>query len=206
MNSARPDLEPLRPGFFARATARLGGLARHRDAERYLGLLAFFESSFFPLPVETMLVPMVLARPLRWWRFAVLSTIASFVGGLWGYALGHYGAGAIEPVLAKLGYGPAFEGVLDMFERWGFFAVLVAGFSPLRFKLFTIGAGLLSVGIVPFAIVSIIGRGLRFVIVAWTVARLGPRFANVVAPRVEAFGWICVVGFVALIAWTVFAP
>ena len=117
--------------------------AAHPHAERYLVGLSFAESSFFPIPPDVMLAPMTLAQPKRGWRFAILTTAASVIGGLAGYAIGWLALDAIEPLLRSLGYWDSYTRSTEWFVTWGFLAVLVAGFSPIPYKVFTISAGAL---------------------------------------------------------------
>ena len=136
-------------------------LSKHRHAEYYLGGLSFAESSFFPIPPDVMLMPMSLARPERWVRYALLTTIASVLGGVAGYFLGVWAYEWLESTITG-GYADKFEQAKNLFNAWGPWAVLVAGFSPIPYKLFTITAGLLSMAFLPFLIASIVGRGARF--------------------------------------------
>jgi len=140
--------------------------SRHKYAERYLAALSFAESSFFPIPPDVMLIPMSLAQPPKWIRFATLTTIASVLGGIAGYFIGVWAVDWLHPVIVDWGYAEKFSQVKDLFNRWGIWAVLAAGFSPIPYKLFTISAGLLSMAFVPFIIASAIGRGLRFFLVS----------------------------------------
>ena len=140
-------------------------LAKHRHAEYYLGGLSFAESSFFPIPPDVMLMPMSLARPDSWIRFALLTTIMSVLGGIVGYFIGVWAFEWLESILTTGGYADKFEQATNLFNKWGVAAILVAGFSPIPYKLFTITAGLLSMAFLPFVIASAIGRGARFFLV-----------------------------------------
>jgi len=119
------------------------GWSRHRHADRYLAALSFAESSFFPVPPDVLLAPMTLARPERGWRLALLTTLASVAGGIAGYFIGWFALDFIEPLLRSAGYWEGYEQATEWFQRWGFYAVLVAGFSPIPYKVFTIAAGAL---------------------------------------------------------------
>lgn len=167
-------------------------LSRHQHAEKYLGILSFSESSFFPIPPDVMLIPMSLAEPSRWIRLALLTTIASVVGGVAGYFLGVWAIDWLQPLIIEWGYSDKFEQVKSLFSRWGIWAILVAGFSPIPYKLFTITAGLLSMAFLPFVIASIIGRGLRFFLVAGLVAKIGPRMEPLIIKYIEWLGWLVV--------------
>ena len=133
--------------------------SRHRHAPWYLGGISFAESSVFPIPPDVMLAPMCLAQPSRAWWFALLTTLTSVAGGLFGYAIGYFSFDAIEPWLRESRYWTSYELAVVWFERWGFWAVFIAGFSPIPYKVFTIAAGALSMALLPFTLASLIGRG-----------------------------------------------
>lgn len=141
-------------------------MARHRHAQYYLAVLSFTESSFFPIPPDAMLAPMSLARPERAWYYATLTTVMSVLGGLAGYLIGWLAFDLIEPALHAAGYWELYLAVREWFDRWGFWAIFIAGFSPIPYKLFTIAAGVISMPLLPFIVASIIGRGGRFYLVA----------------------------------------
>ena len=165
----------------------------HPHAPWYLAGLSFAESSFFPIPPDVMLAPMTLARPARWHRLAFLTTITSVLGGLAGYAIGYFALDLIEPWLRSSAYWDGYVEVQGWFETWGFWAVLVAGFSPIPYKLFTISAGALAMFLPLFAIASFVGRGARFYLVAWLIRTGGPAMESRLRQHVELLGWIAVV-------------
>ena len=167
--------------------------ARHRHAAWYLGGLSFAESSFFPIPPDVMLAPMSMARPERATMYALLTTLASVVGGLFGYLLGYFAFEAIAPWLERAGHMPAYLKGKAWFEEWGFWAILIAGFSPIPYKVFTIAAGSLAMNLPLFIIGSLIGRGGRFFLVAGLLAWGGPRMETALRRYVERIGWALVV-------------
>mgnify|MGYP001172893046 FL=1 len=166
--------------------------SRHRHAPWYLGAVSFTESSFFPLPPDVMLAPMSLANPSRAWRFALLTTLASVVGGLFGYAIGYFAFDLIEPWLRESRYWAAYQTAEVWFEKWGFWAIFVAGFSPIPYKVFTIAAGALSMALLPFTLASIIGRGLRFFLVAGLMKWGGARMEALLHRYIDRLGWATV--------------
>ncbi len=166
--------------------------SRHKYAERYLGALSFAESSFFPIPPDVMLIPMSLAEPSKWIRLALLTTIMSVLGGIAGYFLGVWAVEWLQPIIADWGYTEKFEQVKGLFNRWGVWAILAAGFSPIPYKLFTISAGLLSMAFLPFIFASMVGRGLRFFLVSGLVAKVGPKMEPLIIKYIEWLGWLVV--------------
>lgn len=176
--------------------------SRHRLAEAYLAALSFAESSFFPIPPDVMLAPMVVARPARAWRFAAVTTVSSVLGGLAGFAIGALAVDAVLPLVERFGYLDAYTAARDWFGRWGFWAVLAAGFSPIPYKIFTIAAGAMAMPVAPFALASLLGRGSRFFLVAGLLRWGGARLEAVLRQYVELLGWL----FVALLvgAWLLF--
>ena len=174
------------------------GFSRRREAPYYLSLLSFLESFIllFP-PPDVMLAPMSLAHPSRAMRFAALTLLFSVLGGLVGYLIGAFLFDLAEPYIIAWGYEARFEKVTTWFEHWGFWAVLVAGFSPVPYKLFTIAAGVLNLALIPFVLASIIGRGARFFLLAWCLARYGPAIEPKLIRYIEYIGWT-VVGLLSL--------
>jgi membrane protein YqaA with SNARE-associated domain len=173
--------------------------AAHRHAERYLAGVSIIESIFFPVPTALMVAPMAVARPERAIRIAVIATVTSVLGGLFGYALGYYAIGAVEPVIQSAGYWDKYMTAQDWFTRWGFWAVVVAGFSPIPFKLFTISAGAMSMAIPPFLFAALIGRSGHFFLVSLSMAWAGPKLEPVVRRYIEWLGWATVAALLVYI-------
>ena len=178
--------------LFSALYARAMRWSRHRHAPWYLGGVSFAESSFFPIPPDVMLAPMSLANPSKAWRFALITTLASVAGGLFGYLIGHYAFDMIEPWLRTTKYWASYEVAVDWFGRWGFWAVFIAGFSPIPYKVFTIAAGALSMALLPFTLASLVGRGARFFVVAGLMAWGGARMEAVLHRYVDRLGWATV--------------
>lgn len=167
--------------------------ARHRHAPWYLGGLSFAESSFFPIPPDVMLAPMSLANPSRAWFFALITTITSVAGGVFGYLIGAFAFDLVEPLIREGRYWAGYVRAIDWFDKWGFWAILIAGFSPIPYKVFTIAAGVASMSLLPFVIASLIGRGSRFFLVAGLMALGGPRMEAMLHRYVDRLGWATVV-------------
>jgi membrane protein YqaA with SNARE-associated domain len=178
--------------------------AAHPHAERYLAGLSFAESSFFPIPPDVMLAPMTLAKPGRGWRFATVTTIASVIGGLAGYAIGWLALDAFKPLLMSLGYWDGYVRATEWFVTWGFLAVLAAGFSPIPYKVFTIAAGALHMFLPAFILASIVGRGGRFFLVAGLIIWGGESMERRLRSHVDTIGWaVVVLGVLAFLAYRI---
>ncbi len=178
--------------------------SRHRYAERYLGVLSFAESSFFPIPVDVMLAPMCLADRKKAWRFASIATVFSVLGGVAGYAIGMVGFEMIEPWLAESPYWADYETSREWLDRYGVWVIFIAGFSPFPYKVFTIAAGVAMLSLPIFVIASVIGRGARFFLVAGLIVWGGDRLETTLHKHVERIGWAVVaVVVVGVIAWLV---
>ena len=180
---------------------RVLGWARHRHAERYLAAMSFAESSFFPIPPDVMLAPMCLADRSRAWRFAAVTTVASIAGGLLGYGIGYFLFEAIEPWLRESHYWDAYSRGQEWFGRYGVWAVFVAGFSPIPYKIFTIAAGVAVLNLPGFLIASAVGRGARFFLVAGLIVLGGERMEEMLPRYVERLGWAVVILAVVAGLW-----
>jgi len=142
-----------------------------------LFLLALVESSVFPVPPDVLLIALCIALPSRAWRFALLASAGSVLGGLIGYGIG-WGA---WPVVNSFffdyipGFTPAvFEKVQGLFAEYDFWVVFTAGFTPIPYKVITIGSGVFKINLPVFVIASLVSRSLRFFLVAWLLRRYGP--------------------------------
>ncbi len=175
--------------LFSKLYARVMQWARHRHAPIYLAGLSFAESSFFPVPPDVMLAPMALAQPKRAWLYAALTTAMSVIGGMAGYLIGWLAFDLVAPLLQSAGYWNQYLQVRDWFAHWGFWAIFVAGFSPIPYKLFTIAAGVIEMPFLPFVFASAIGRGARFFLVAGLMARGGASMEQVLHRYVDRIGW-----------------
>jgi membrane protein YqaA with SNARE-associated domain len=175
--------------LFSRLYDRVIQLARHPRAETWLGGLSFAESSFFPVPPDVMLAPMVLARPDRAWRLATITTVTSVLGGVFGYLIGYFLIDAALPWIEHAGYLAGYQRAVDWFESWGLWAILLAGFTPIPYKVFTIAAGAMTMSPPVFLLGSILGRGGRFYLVAGLCKALGPVFETRLLRYIDAIGW-----------------
>ncbi len=179
--------------IFSALYDRVLGWSRHPYAPWYLGALSFAESSFFPVPPDVMLAPMSLAQPRRAWSFALLTTVASLLGGMLGYLIGVFAFELVEPWLHQAGYWPAYLRVNEWFATWGFWAVFLAGFSPIPYKLFTISAGVIGMAFIPFVLASAIGRAGRFFLVAGLMRWGGEKMEQTLRLYIDRISWALVI-------------
>lgn len=170
--------------------------AAHEHAEKYLAFVSFIESIFFPIPTALMLAPMAMAKPNRAVRLAIIATVTSVSGGVLGYFVGAYAMDVIEPILINIGYIDKYNIAVSWFNEWGFWAVIVAGFSPIPFKLFTLSAGALNMVLLPFIFAALIGRSAHFFMVSLLMAWAGPKMEDTVMKYIEWIGWFTVVAIV----------
>lgn len=166
--------------------------SRHRHAAKYLAALSFAESSFFPIPPDVMLAPMSLSQPARAWRLALLTTLASTLGGMLGFAIGYFMFDSISPWLQQSRYWEKYLLAENWFRQWGVWAVFVAGFSPIPYKVFTIAAGALQMLFLPFVAASFVGRGARFFLLALLIAAGGERLESGLRRYMDRIGWAVV--------------
>ncbi|MCP4237745.1 MAG: DedA family protein [Aestuariibacter sp.] len=164
--------------------------AKHPWASRYLAGLSFAESVIFPVPPDVMLAPMSLSRPDKAWHFAMLTTLASILGGIAGYFLGYLAFESwLQPFIDSAGYTHKLKTAMGWFEQYGVWVVFIAGFSPIPYKIFTISAGFLQMAFLPFLIASAVGRGARFYLVAGLMRWGGARMEQELRKYVEVIGW-----------------
>lgn len=186
--------------IFSSLYDRALGWSRHPHAERYLGVVSFTESVFFPIPPDVLLAPMTLATPARWLRLASITTLSSVIGGLLGFLLGWLAFDAVSPWLTRAGYMDEFQAAQDWFGIYGFWAIFLAGLTPIPYKVFTIAAGAAQMALVPFVLGSVVGRGLRFFLVAALVRFGGAPIEQHIRRYIDVIGWaVLLVVIVALI-------
>ncbi len=158
-----------------------------------LGVIAFAESSFFPVPPDVLLIALSLGRPdLAFW-YASVSTAGSVVGGVAGYAIGYWGG---RPIVARLFGSSKLELVHRYFQKYEAWAVGIAGFTPIPYKVFTIGAGVFYVNFRVFVLVSALSRGARFFLVAALLFLFGPPVRQFIEQHFEALTILLVAGII----------
>ena len=177
-------------------------LAAHKSSNFYLGLVSFIESSFFPIPPDAMIVPMVIAKKREYLKIFLIASIFSVLGGIFGYLIGYLFFDLAMYVIEFYGYQDKVENLkLSMSQGSGFLAWLsilfLAGFTPLPYKAFTISSGLIGFNLPVFIIVSLISRSLRFFIVAYLSYKFGELFTE----YMEKHGskWFTIIGIIIVI-------
>lgn len=149
-------------------------LAGQKNAMFWLAVVAFVESSFFPIPPDIMLIPMVLAAPNRAWKIAGVATVASVLGGFLGYGIGGFFYDLIaKPLLEFYGYLQQFDSFKEYYHKFGGWIVFGAGITPFPYKVITIASGVVNLNLIVFGIASILARGMRFFLVAWLLKKYG---------------------------------
>ncbi len=176
---------------------RLSG-ARH--AGWALAAIAFAESSFFPIPPDVLLVPLVVARPERTWRYAAICAGCSVAGGVAGYAIGYFLAPLAHQLLEGSGLGGAEAWMHQQFSRFGVGVVLIMGVLPIPYKLVTIVWGLLHLPLWELMAASVITRGARFFGVAALVKRFGPAVLPIIEKRLTLFAALAVAAVAVVVA------
>jgi membrane protein YqaA with SNARE-associated domain len=156
-----------------------------------MGLISFAESSFFPIPPDTMLIPMSLARPSRAWLYANVCTVTSVAGGMLGYFIGYHLYDSVGLWLIHLyGYGDKVETFRAAYAQWGTWIILLKGLTPIPYKIVTIASGFAGYSFPMFVLLSFIARGTRFYLLAFLLNRYGPE-ARVILEKHLGF-WVSI--------------
>ncbi len=181
-------------------------LAAHKSSNFYLGLVSFIESSFFPIPPDAMIIPMVIAKKKEYLKIFLIASIFSVLGGIFGYLIGYLFLDLAMYLIEFYGYQDKVENLkISMSQGSGFLAWLsilfLAGFTPLPYKVFTISSGLIAFNLPIFIIVSLISRSLRFFIVAYLSYRFGELFTE----YMEKHGskWFTIIGIIIVIIFII---
>ena len=179
-------------------------LAAHKSSNFYLGIVSFIESSFFPIPPDVMIIPMVIAKKKEFIKIFLIASIFSVLGGILGYLIGYFFFDLGMYVIELYGYENKVENLkVSMTKDSGFLAWLsilfLAGFTPLPYKAFTIASGLISFNLPVFIFVSLVSRGLRFFIVAF----LSYKFGNLFTEYMNKHGskWFTIIGVLIVIVF-----
>ena len=177
-------------------------LAGSRHAPSALCAVSFAESSFFPIPPDVMLAPMVLARPDKAYFYALLCTVSSVLGGCLGYFIGFHLGDLGHWLLALLGHADGETSFRAWFDKWGLWVILIKGLTPIPYKLVTIASGLAHFSFVTFLWASVVTRGTRFFLTATLLKYFGPAVREEVEKRLTLYtviGLVVLVGAVVLV-------
>ena len=177
-------------------------LAAHKSSKYYLAIISFFESSFFPIPPDVMLIPMVISKKNDFINFFLITTIFSVLGGIFGYFIGIFFFDIGTQIMSFYGYEDKLSNIKNnLINSDGFYAWLsilfLAGFTPLPYKVFTIASGLIGFNFLIFILISLISRGLRFFIVSY----LSYKFGDLFSKFMEKYGskWFTITGIIIVI-------
>ena len=181
-------------------------LAAHKSSKFFLGIVSFVESSFFPIPPDVMIIPMVFAKKKEFIKIFLVATIFSVLGGIFGYFLGSFFFDFASEIISIYGYEDKILKIKnDLNEGNGFYAwfgiLFLAGFTPLPYKVFTIASGLVGFNLLIFIIVSIISRGLRFFIISFLSYKFGHLFTEFM--NKHGSKWFTIIGVVLVFIFAV---
>ena len=189
--------------IFGPMYARTLRWAAHPKAAWLLFALSIAEAVFFPVAPEVMLAPMALANRQHALRYAAISLGGSIIGMTIGYTLGYYAIDLLMPVLQRLGYAAHFAEIKRQVVAHGFWLLLIAGFTPVPFKIFTLASGAVAMPLLPFYAGAIIGRGKRVFLVAGAIKLGGARAEAALRRWIEPVGWIASLLFLGVVGWLV---
>ncbi len=180
-------------------------LAKKKTSGIWLAFLSFAEASFFPIPPDILLIPLCLGALRKAIYFATICSIASVLGGLAGYAIGHFAWDGLQGYFYQ--YVPGFteekfSRITEWYDEWGWPLVFLAGFSPVPYKIFTIASGVLGMALLPFTLASAVSRSARFFLVALLIAKFGEPMKEKIDQHFNklalVFGLLLVGGFLVL--------
>ena len=177
-------------------------LAAHKSSNLYLGIVSFTESSFFPIPPDVMIIPMVIAKKKEYFKIFLIASLFSVLGGIFGYLLGYLFYDLAIHVIEFYGYENKVENLkTSLSQGSGFFAWLsilfLAGFTPLPYKAFTIASGVVAFSLPVFIVVSLISRSLRFFIIAYLSYKFGDLFTELMEKHGSK--WFTIIGILIVI-------
>ena len=177
-------------------------LAAHKSSKYYLAIVSFVESSFFPIPPDVMIIPMVISKKTDFIKIFLITTFFSVLGGMLGYLIGAFFFDFGSQIMSFYGYENKLSNIKEnLVNSDGFYAWLgilfLAGFTPLPYKVFTIASGLISFNFFIFIFISLVSRGLRFFIVSY----LSYKFGNLFTEFMEKHGskWFTIIGLIIVI-------
>ena len=171
--------------------------AARPKAHRALAVISFLESSVFPIPPDVMLIPMCLADRSKAFRYAMICSIASVIGGMFGYAIGYFFIETIgQAIINFYGYADKWHAFEMAYDKYGAWVVLLMGFSPLPYKVATIASGATHFAFALFVLSSVVSRSARFFLVAGLLWKFGPPIRDFIERRLVILMWIFVIGLI----------
>ena len=182
-------------------------LASNKRSNLYLGIVSFVESSFFPIPPDVMVIPMVLAKKDSYLKIFLIATIFSVLGGIFGYLIGYLFIDLAMYVIELYNYeNKVLKLKMDLSQGSGMViwlgTLFLAGFTPLPYKVFTITSGLIAFDIIAFIIISFISRGLRFYLVSILTAKFGEKFVKLIEQKGAV--WSSIIGIIIICILAIF--
>lgn len=181
--------------------------ARHKYALYIVSFISFIESIFFPIPTAIMFAPMALAKPNKALKLAFIITLFSVLGGIAAYFIGYYAFDSfVTPLVEQFGWQEKIAKAEGWFETYGIWIVLIAGFSPIPYKILTLTAGAMQMAFLPFLIASVIGRSAQFFLIAGLAKWGGESMEQNLRKYMEVIGWsVLALGIIGYIAYQLFS-
>ena len=165
----------------------LWGKSKH--AVSVLSTMSFVESFIFPIPPDLLLIPLSISNPRKAYYFAMLTTIFSVLGGVVGYLIGIYFSDLFLSTLGWMLDEKSVEIATEWMAEWGVMVVLISGFSPIPYKIFTVVSGVAGLAFIPFLIASFLGRGMRFFLISFIISKGGDNLEKKLRDYAELIGW-----------------
>ena len=175
--------------LFTRSYDAIMSWARTKHAVSMLSTVSFVESFIFPIPPDLFLIPLSISNPRKAYYFAMLTTIFSVLGGVIGYLVGVYFSDLFLSTLSWMFDEKSVEITTEWMTEWGVMVVLISGFSPIPYKIFTIASGVTGLAFIPFLIASFLGRGMRFFLIGFIISKGGDNLEKRLRKYVEVIGW-----------------
>lgn len=184
--------------FKERLKEKVVRYAAHKHAEFWLAVVSFTEASFFLVPPEVLMVPMGVVKPDRMWRYVIVTVVTSVLGALFGYFVGAFFFETLGVFVAeKYGLFEQLIAVGDQFEEHAFGAIFIAAFTPIPYKVFTIGAGFFGVNLITLILASIVGRGVRYALIGYIFKVYGEAIGRVIFKYFNIITFLVVIGGIA---------
>ena len=163
--------------------------AKSKYAVSILSTVSFVESFIFPIPPDLLLIPLSISNPRKAYYFAMLTTFFSVLGGVIGYLIGIYFADLFLSTLGWMFDEKSVETTIEWMAEWGVMVVLISGFSPIPYKIFTVASGFTGLTFIPFLIASFLGRGMRFFLIGFIISKGGDNLEKKLRKYSEVIGW-----------------